>query len=122
MLNIITFITVAIVFTELIPAEVFAAKYPGPIHLVITVGASADLPTWNLQAGQIFHVNVPVNTSVKELKELLFSGYLNGMPSGKQQLKVAEIGFLKDTSTLAAMNIEDGATIELSAKSRGGKK
>lgn len=110
-----------IIFAELIPAEEFAAKYPGPIRVVITVG-SADMQSWGLQAGQIFCVHVPVNTPVKELKELLSTGYLNGMPSGKQQLKVAEIGFLKDTSTLAAMNIEDGATIELSAKSRGGKK
>ena len=108
--------------SELVSAEEFAAKYPGPIHLLIVVGASADLQTWNLMAGQIIHVNVSVNTSVKELKELLAIGYVNGMPAGKQQLKVAEIGFLKDTSTLAAMNIDDGATIELSAKSRGGKK
>ena len=63
-----------------------------------------------------------VNISVKELKELLSTTYLNGMPAGKQQLKVAEIGFLKDTSTLAALNIGDGATVEVSAKSRGGKK
>jgi len=60
--------------------------------------------------------------SVKELKELLSTHHVNGMPPGKQQLKIQELGFLKDTSTLAALNIGDGTNIELSAKSRGGKK
>lgn len=110
---------------ELIPAEEFAAKYPEGVELVVVVpggGVAADLQAWQLQTGQIFRIKVNANATVKEVKEMLSASHLNGMPAGKQQLKVQEVGFLKDASTLAALNIGDGTSVELSAKSRGGKK
>ena len=46
------------------------------------------------------------------------------MPSSKQQLKSSNpgLGFLKDASTLAELNIGNNEFLELSVKSRGGKR
>jgi hypothetical protein len=44
------------------------------------------------------------------------------MPASKQQLRFAALGFLKDGQTLAELNIGSGAVLELSLKSRGGKR
>ena len=59
-------------------------------------------------------------TLVKDLKEML-GRELCGMPINKQQLKHSS-GFLKDNQTLASYNIGNAAHLELSVRSRGGKK
>ena len=61
-----------------------------------------------------------VTQSVKELKDSI-GALIGGMPSNKQQLKCPS-GFLKDKDTLASMNIGDGTVLELSVRSRGGKR
>ncbi len=59
-------------------------------------------------------------STIKDVKEAL-TNYYGGLPSNKQQLK-GKIGFLKDNQTLASVNIGDGEILELSLRSRGGKK
>lgn len=125
-----------VVGPDLIPADEFASRYPDPINLIINVTSdtSPTASTWGLK-GQTLSVSFNVSALGKEVKEYL-SNVLGGMPVNKQQLKVlatarmrpgagvgASVGsYLKDTSTLAAMNIGDGFVFELSVKSRGGGK
>lgn len=84
--------------------------------MVDTTPAAA---AWGLN-GQRVAVTVGVRTTGRELKELL-SSRLGGMPSSKQQLKSQTGSFLKDTASLAHMNIGDGVSLELSVRSRGGR-
>jgi hypothetical protein len=58
---------------------------------------------------------------VKELKAALVD-LLGGMPVTKQQLRIPGGAFFKDAQTLAALNVGDGDKVELSLKTRGGKK
>ena len=51
----------------------------------------------------------------------MLSEKFGGMPSNKMQLK-GKSGFLKDNQTLALLNIGNMYSLELSARSRGGKK
>jgi len=111
----------------LMPADQFAALFgTGEISVQVqlpAVGTDASVPaTWNLQ-GQTVTVAVKVTDSVKQLKELL-SIQLGGMPANKQQLKAsaAGLGFLKDANSLAELNVGDGAVLEMTLKSRGGKR
>ena len=105
---------------NLIPEEVFAARFSGPITIkvVTPVDTSAGSSAWGLN-GQIVEVNVPVTYSIKEVKSTL-TDLLGGMPATKQQLKATGGAFYKDTQTLAGLNIGEGAVIELSVKTRGG--
>jgi hypothetical protein len=58
---------------------------------------------------------------VKELKALLVD-LLGGMPAAKQQLRLPSGPFFKDAQTLAALNVGEGERVEVSLKTRGGKK
>ena len=59
---------------------------------------------------------------MKDLKDII-GKQLGDMPASKQQLKnPLNQSFLKDTQSLAAANIGDGFSLELSLRSRGGKK
>lgn len=58
---------------------------------------------------------------MKDLKDCI-GVLIGGMPSNKQQLK-SPCGFLKDKDTLASLNIGGAnSTLELSVRSRGGKR
>ena len=60
----------------------------------------------------------------KDLKEKL-SSVLGGMPPNKMQIRIrdrADLGFLKDAQSLAALNIEHNSYLEMTLRSRGGKK
>lgn len=110
----------------LIPADQFAARYANgniSIRISLPLDTSPAGASWNLNS-QTLTVVVPVTESVKRLKEILSSDFLAGMPTSKQQLKstVAGVGFLKDAHTLAEVNIGEGDLLELSIKSRGGKR
>lgn len=110
----------------LIPADQFAARYADgniSIRISLPLDTSPAGASWNLNS-QTLTVVVSVTESVKRLKEILSSDFLAGMPTSKQQLKstVAGVGFLKDAHTLAEVNIGDGDLLELSVKSRGGKR
>jgi splicing factor 3A subunit 1 len=107
----------------MIPEDDFAARYTSSItvSIITPVDNSASTMAWRLQ-GQSVMLTVDIRSSCKDLKELL-SAQLGGMPANKQQLKLRSGGwFLKDASSLAAMNVGDGAVLELSVRSRGGKK
>lgn len=67
---------------------------------------------------------VPVLTTGKDLKEKL-SSMLGGMPPNKMQVRVrdrTDLGFLKDSQSLAALNVEHNSYLEMTLRSRGGKK
>lgn len=106
----------------MIPEEEFAARYPNPI--VVSVIAPVDNSTaaanWGLQ-GQTVKLSISVRSLCKDIKDQI-SGQFGGMPVNKQQLRLRNGWFLKDASSLAAMNVGDGSILELSVRSRGGKK
>jgi splicing factor 3A subunit 1 len=104
----------------LVPAEEFAARYPHPISIQVIVPNDPSNAAWNLH-GQAVQVLISVTAAVKDLKDIL-SNMLGGMPGNKQVLKTPMAGFLKDTQTLAALNLGDGAVVELQVKTRGGAK
>jgi hypothetical protein len=115
---------------SLISAEEFASRYSssgGVINVSIQIPQAADTATggaWNLM-GQVVKVCVNVTDSIKQLKEEAANKFLNGMPLNKQQIRVQaapSLGFLKDSCSLAELNVGDGALLELSVKSRGGKR
>ena len=108
------------IYLELIPEEEFANRFSGPVTVSVSIPNDNTAAGWNLN-GQVLQVTIPVRSSIKELKEKL-SEQLGGMPANKQQLKAPVVGFLKDNQSLAAANIGDGALLELSTRSRGGKK
>ena len=110
-------------FSELIPAAEFAARFAQPVTLHILLASDLSAPAaWNLTGGTLT-LSLPVTHSVKQLKEALSQHpHLGGMPASKQQVKSSAFGFLKDACSLAELNIGDGASLELSAKSRGGKR
>jgi splicing factor 3A subunit 1 len=109
-----------LVSLDLMSAEAFAALYPGPIELTINIPQDSSASNWNFN-GQTIRIQIPVTMSVKDIKEMLGNEHLGNMPANKMQLKTVSHGFLKDAS-LAALNIGPGTQIELSAKSRGGKR
>lgn len=91
------------------------------MNLTVQLPSDTSAPAaWNLSGGSL-SLAVPVTHTVKQLKEAL-SPLLGGMPASKQQVKYPVFGFLKDANTLAELNIGEGAVLELSAKSRGGKR
>ena len=100
----------------------FASRYPDPITINITVpnNATANInPAWDLR-GQTLSISISVKQTIKELKDLIGEA-VGGMVASKQQLK-GSTGFLKDQQTLASLNIGPGSTLEMSARSRGGKR
>jgi splicing factor 3A subunit 1 len=104
----------------LVPAEEFAARFTSPVNLYVTTPNDPSSAMWNLN-GQTVSVSLTVTATVKDLKDRL-AEQLGGMPVNKQVLKTPLAGFLKDTQSLAALNIGEGALIELSVKTRGGKR
>lgn len=108
-----------IVSPALIPEHEFASRFSGPITVQVSVPTSSPNPTWNL-AGQTLDISISVNATVKDLKDIV-GARVGDMPASKQQIK-GKSGFLKDTQSLAALNIGPGELLEMSARSRGGKR
>jgi len=86
----------------------------------VAVAVPSDPSSGPALNGQILQLSVSIKTTVKDLKERV-SEQLGNMAVNKFQLK-ASSGFLKDAQTLAAVNIGAGGTLELSLRSRGGKR
>ena len=105
------------IYKELVSAEEFASRFSGPITLRVSVPVDPSNPSWT---GQVLALPLLVTSTVREVKEAL-AELLGGFPVSKQQLKGAA-GFLKDADSLATMNVGDGDLLELSAKTRGGKR
>jgi splicing factor 3A subunit 1 len=101
-------------------AEAFAEMHPNPIDLIVSVPNDPASANWNFN-GQSITIQVAVTMGVKDLKEMLSVQFLGNLAANKMQLKTVALGFLKDT-TLAALNIGPGTVLEVSAKSRGGKR
>jgi len=89
------------------------------IKLNISIPRDTSNTAWNLN-GQNISLQVDVMTTVKAIKESLQT-HLGSMPINKIQLKSSGIGFLKDSHSLAYLNI--GSTdLEMVPKVRGGRR
>ena len=105
---------------ELVPEAEFVALFPtGIVEVDIVAPVDSSNASFNLK-GQVETVAVSITATIKQLKDLL-SDKFGGMPGNKMQLK-GKFGFLKDTQNLASLNIGDKSRLELSLRSRGGKK
>lgn len=107
--------------TGLLPEAEYAQGFEGLLELSLALpndeSANAD---WNLK-GQTVTVQVPIGTSMKDLKNKVSSDHLGGMPPNKFQLRSATLGFLKDRLSAAHYNLKNGETLQVSARSRGGR-
>lgn len=107
---------------KLLSESEFAASLTKPdVTVQIRIPNDPSQMAWNFY-GQILSMTVNVMSKVKDVKAELSRTHLNGMPSNKIQFKDAQIGFLKDSMTLASLNIGPTATVELIPKTRGGRK
>lgn len=107
---------------ELLSAEDFLASLGKPeVTLQVRIPNDPSQIAWNFY-GQILSMKVHAMTKIKEVKSELSRRHLNGMPPNKVQLRDTIFGFLKDSSTLASLNIGPTATVEMIPKTRGGRK
>ncbi|CAB9526684.1 Splicing factor 3A subunit 1 [Seminavis robusta] len=106
---------------ELLPADEFVKTLNKPeVTLQVRIPNDRSQMAWNFY-GQIVSLSVDVMSKVKVVKQELSRAHLNGMPANKIQLKTST-GFLKDSTTLAQLNIGPTATVEMIPKTRGGRK
>lgn len=106
---------------EILSEEEFAASLGDPtVHLTIQIPDDASNAAWNFN-GQVISLSVDVMSKVKVVKQELRS-HLGGMPMNKIQLKSQSTGFLKDSLSLAILNIGPNAALEMVPKTRGGRK
>ncbi|CAJ1968444.1 unnamed protein product [Cylindrotheca closterium] len=107
---------------ELLSAEDFQASLGKPeVTVQVRIPNDPSQIAWNFY-GQILSMRVHVMTKIKDVKSELSQRHLNGMPPNKIQLRDTSIGFLKDSSTLASLNMGPTATVEMIPKTRGGRK
>lgn len=101
----------------------FLASLPRPeVTLQVRVPNDQAQMAWNFY-GQIVSLSMNAMSTVKTVKKELSRQHLNDMPPNKIQLKYVPTGaFLKDSMTLAALNIGPTGTLELVPKVRGGRK
>jgi hypothetical protein len=110
--------------------EEYIAKYFGAPDSPNAVVAQVSVPSEEQSSNEpVISIQVAsIRVTVKELKEQICL-YLNkyrdsasALASNKIQLKDLASGFLKDTQTLAFYNLCGFVSLELSLRSRGGKK
>lgn len=105
----------------LVSAEEYALLNPAPITLYVAVFRDAQFG--GMQGSTLTLPNVEITATVKDVKDLILAQLNNTLLSvAKIQLKHAALGFLKDASSLASLNMANNSTLELSMKVRGGKK
>jgi splicing factor 3A subunit 1 len=85
------------------------------ICVKIPVHPSKD---WLLK-GQEINMEVPLKSTVLKLKDALAK--VVKIPANKQKLQFGAAGFLKDRLSLAFYNVDQGGTIALEVKERGGR-
>lgn len=102
------------------PEQAFIASHPGPVTLSIRLPIDNSNPAWRLN-GDVISVTIDISASVKTLKQQI-SDSQGGMPASKQQLKHATHGFLKDGNSLGYYNLVSGTELQLTVRSRGGRK
>jgi splicing factor 3A subunit 1 len=100
-----------------IPEEDFAEAHPDPVTIAITVPDVDGEANLN---GQTVSLEVAsVMETVGDVKARLAAAI--GVPASKQKLSSQTLGFLKDTSTLAAYNFGNGTVMIMGLKERGGR-
>jgi len=104
---------------NLVPERDWLKQHSGPVNVVVSV---PNLPgtKWPLH-GQTLRIQIVITDTIQNLKEKVADS-LGGMPANKQKLKTEELGYLKETNTLAYYNAKDGFALELAIKERGGRK
>jgi splicing factor 3A subunit 1 len=104
---------------NLVPERDWLKQHSGPVNVVVSV---PNLPgtKWPLH-GQTLRIQIVITDTIQNLKEKVADS-LGGMPANKQKLKTEELGYLKETNTLAYYNAKDGFAVELAIKERGGRK
>jgi splicing factor 3A subunit 1 len=101
----------------LVSEEDFAEAHPDPVTVEVTVPAVEGDAS---MTGQTVSVEVAsVMETVGDVKARLAA--LLGVAASKQKLSTAALGFLKDTSTLAAYNFGSGTAMIMGLKERGGR-
>lgn len=101
----------------LMSEEDFAEAHPDPVTVEVTVPAVEGDAS---MTGQTVSVEVAsVMETVGDVKARLAA--LLGVAASKQKLSTAALGFLKDTSTLAAYNFGSGTAMIMGLKERGGR-
>ncbi|XP_018411015.1 PREDICTED: splicing factor 3A subunit 1 isoform X2 [Nanorana parkeri] len=103
---------------SLIPEEEFLRRHKGPVTVKVQVPNMQDKTEWKLN-GQILAFTLPLPDQVSVIKVKIHEA--TGMPAGKQKLQYDGI-FIKDSNSLAYYNMQNGATIHLALKERGGRK
>jgi len=100
----------------------FANSLDDPtVTLSIIIPNDESNVSWNF-IGQTVTISVDVMTKIKTVKQKLQT-FLGGMPVNKMQLKSRDLGYLKDASSLALLNIGNHSQpLELVPKVRGGRK
>jgi len=104
---------------NLVPERDWLHTHSGPVNIVVTVPEVTGTK-WPLH-GQTLRIQALYTDTIQTLKEKVAAS-LGGMPANKQKLKTEELGFLKDSNSLAFYNARDGFTLELGIKERGGRK
>lgn len=107
----------------LLPASEFAASLSEPsVTLQVRIPNDPMQMAYNFY-GQVVALTTDVMSTVKAAKQELAKTHLNSINANKIQLKNTSTGtFLKDSMTLAALNIGPTATLELVPRARGGRK
>ncbi|XP_075685721.1 splicing factor 3A subunit 1 isoform X1 [Rhinoderma darwinii] len=103
---------------SLIPEDEFLRRNKGPVTVKVQVPNMQDKTEWKL-GGQVLAFTLPLPDQVSVIKVKIHEA--TGMPAGKQKLQYDGI-FIKDSNSLAYYNMQNGATIHLALKERGGRK
>lgn len=106
------------VVPDLLSAEDFAAAHPEPVSFTV---AMPNEPAFNF-SGQSVELTLSILATIKDVKEAVLQQLGSSLGVGKLQIKHSAQGFLKDQSSLAAVNLTSGSALEASIKSRGGKR
>eukprot|EP00160_Parvularia_atlantis_P016874 Unigene5564_Nuclearia_a/m.17006 Unigene5564_Nuclearia_a/g.17006 ORF Unigene5564_Nuclearia_a/g.17006 Unigene5564_Nuclearia_a/m.17006 type:complete len:179 (+) Unigene5564_Nuclearia_a:1-537(+) len=106
----------------LVPEHDFLQQHPQPeaVRVVVPLNQDKSQQQWKFN-GQTEEVEVPLSTTVGQLKEALQQRV--GVPAGKVNLRHPVIGLLKDQNTLAYYNIgHHSPELQLLLRERGGRK
>ncbi|XP_056384640.1 splicing factor 3A subunit 1 [Hyla sarda] len=103
---------------SLMPEDEFLRRNKGPVTVKVQVPNMQDKTEWKL-GGQVLAFTLPLSDQVSVIKVKIHEA--TGMPAGKQKLQYDGI-FIKDSNSLAYYNMQNGATIHLALKERGGRK
>ncbi|ORY03634.1 hypothetical protein K493DRAFT_254090 [Basidiobolus meristosporus CBS 931.73] len=108
-----------------VSADEWLSTHPGPATLYIQTPAVPDKPEWKLNGETLTLEGLELSSLVSELKQRVAD--LLGMPSGRQKIttppgKTTSNIPMKNQLSLAYYNIQNGDTLILGMKERGGRK